>query len=122
MRQASASLAFAGAHALLRSAGVPQCVAGGDRTTALQNGLSALFHCQRMKLSELRITSMPRGVAILFACALVVVILQALISQYVMNSVAETTRDIDVARAQLDQVDEARDLLIDAETASAVFF
>jgi PAS domain S-box-containing protein len=74
------------------------------------------FHGQRMKLSELRITSMPRGVAIPFACALLVVILQALVSQYVINSVAETTRDIDLARARLDQLDEARELLIDAET------
>ena len=51
-----------------------------------------------------------------FACALIVVILQALVSEYVINSVAETTRNIDVARARLDQLDEARSLLIDAET------
>ncbi|TMH33928.1 MAG: hypothetical protein E6H66_11320, partial [Betaproteobacteria bacterium] len=69
-----------------------------------------------VKLAEAGLRSLPRSVAVLFLCALVVVVVEAVISQYVMRSVAETAEAIMVARAQLDQLDQARDLLIDAET------
>ncbi len=58
----------------------------------------------------------PRGVAILFACALTVVMLDALLFNYVTTSVAMTTQGIEAARAQIDQFDDATDLLVDAET------
>jgi PAS domain S-box-containing protein len=58
----------------------------------------------------------PRGVAILFACALAVVTLDALLFHYVTTSVARTTQGVEAARTQLDQFDEATDLLVDAET------
>jgi PAS domain S-box-containing protein len=58
----------------------------------------------------------PRGVAILFACALAVVMLDGLLFHYVTTSVARTTQGIETARAQLDRFDDATDLLVDAET------
>jgi PAS domain S-box-containing protein len=58
----------------------------------------------------------PRGVAILFACALTVVLLDALLFHYVTTSFARTTQGIEAARAQLDYFDNATDLLVDAET------
>lgn len=59
---------------------------------------------------------LPRGVAILFACALAAIILDALLFHYVTRSVADKTQEIIAARAQLDQLDDATGLLVDAET------
>src|SRR5271154_7283336 len=63
----------------------------------------------------------PRGVAILFACALIAIVLDALLFQYVTKSIAEATQEIIAARTEVDQLDAAKDMLLDAETGARGF-
>jgi PAS domain S-box-containing protein len=63
----------------------------------------------------------PRGVAILFACALIAIVLDALLFQYVTKSIAEATQEIIGARAEVDQLVAAKDMLLDAETGARGF-
>ncbi|MEP6943234.1 MAG: CHASE3 domain-containing protein [Betaproteobacteria bacterium] len=58
----------------------------------------------------------PRGVAVLFAGALLAVILDAFLFSYVIDSVEDNARTIQAARLQIDQLVAAKDLLQDAET------
>ena len=68
-----------------------------------------------------RYLPLPRAVAILFACALIAIILDALLFQRVTNSIAVATEEILAARAQVDNLVAARDLLLDAETGARGF-
>src|SRR5258708_35297983 len=58
----------------------------------------------------------PREGAVLFAAALLGVILDAFLFSYVIDSVEENARVIQTARGEIDQLVAARDLLQDAET------
>ena len=63
----------------------------------------------------------PRGVAILFACALIAIVLDALLFQYVTKSIAEATQEIITARLEVDRLAAAKDMLLDAETGARGF-
>ena len=60
--------------------------------------------------------SIPREIAVLFAGALLAVIVDAFLFAYVIDSVEGNARAIQAARLQIDQLVAARDLLQDAET------
>src|SRR6476659_9672507 len=60
--------------------------------------------------------SIPREIAVLFAGALLAVILDAFLFAYVIDSVEGNARAIQAARLQIDQLVAAKDLLQDAET------
>jgi PAS domain S-box-containing protein len=64
---------------------------------------------------------LPRSTGILFACALAAIILDALLFHYVTRSIAVATEEIIAARAQVDNLVAARDLLLDAETGARGF-
>lgn len=58
----------------------------------------------------------PRAGAVLFAAALLAVILDAFLFSYIIDSVEENARVIQTARGEIDQLVAAKDLLQDAET------
>ncbi len=58
----------------------------------------------------------PRGVAILFTAALLVIVLDAFLFQYVIQSAEENSREMQADRVQLDKLVDVKDLLQDAET------
>jgi len=58
----------------------------------------------------------PRASAVLFAAALLAVILDAFLFSYVIDSVEDNARVIQAARGEIDQLVAAKDLLQDAET------
>jgi PAS domain S-box-containing protein len=70
-----------------------------------------------MRLRGWRLGYLPRGMAILFACGLVAIALDASLFHFVTTSVADATRAAVKARGELDQVAVAHDALIDAEGA-----
>jgi PAS domain S-box-containing protein len=60
----------------------------------------------------------PRGLAIVFACGLIAIVLEALLFHYVTTSFSVWTQEGIAVRAQLDQLDSVEDALADVETAA----
>ncbi|HUH93804.1 MAG TPA: PAS domain S-box protein [Casimicrobiaceae bacterium] len=63
----------------------------------------------------------PRGMAIVFACGLVAIVADSLLFHYVTTTISESTQEIIAVRDHVDQLDAARDALVDAETAAQAF-
>ena len=63
----------------------------------------------------------PREIAVLFAGALLALIVDAFLFAYVIDSVESNARAIQAARLQIDQLVAAKDLLQDAETGQRGF-
>jgi len=68
-----------------------------------------------------RFSYLTRGMAILFACGLVAIALDASLFHYVTTSVAAATRTIVKARAEFDYIDTVRHGVVDAENAVRQF-
>jgi PAS domain S-box-containing protein len=68
-----------------------------------------------------RFSYLPRGMAILFACGLVAIALDASLFHYVTTSVATSTRSGLKARTELDHVDAVEDGVTEAENALRQF-
>src|SRR5205085_1929333 len=72
-------------------------------------------------LSNSRLGYLPRGMAILFACGLLAIVLDALLLHFITSYISDTTHEIIAARARADQFDAAHDSLMDAEAAARGF-
>ncbi len=70
------------------------------------------------RLSDWRMSYVPRGMAILFGCGLLAIVLDALLFDYVTTATSDWTREAIAIREQIDQLDAAHDALIEAETAT----
>ncbi|HTS21215.1 MAG TPA: ATP-binding protein [Casimicrobiaceae bacterium] len=68
-------------------------------------------------VGEKKLGYLPRRIGILFACGLIAIVLDALLFDDVLSSFADWTRTGIATRTQLEQLDAARDALVDVETA-----
>ena len=73
------------------------------------------------RLHDWRMSYLPRGMAILFACGLIAIVLDALLINYVTTAVSRQTQEAIATQARFDQLDSARDAIVDAETAVRAF-